>query len=163
MPRVFLLSPAHAGGKRAELLLREEATFPLATRLRGVQGIALGEAFSFMSGLYFRGKLAYARQFAQPPEGLAGALVITANRGLLPAETPVRPDDLRAREIRLAPDSHEKDVFGADQILVDVDAHAHVFIGGLACGLVVRSGFRHVGLGNGNLLGAKAKRRQANS
>ena len=96
MPRIFLLSPAHAGGKRAELLLREEATFPLATRLRGVQGIALGEAFSFMSGLYFRGKLAYARQFAQPPEGLAGALVITANRGLLPAETPVRPDDLRA-------------------------------------------------------------------
>jgi hypothetical protein len=96
MYRVFLLSPAHAGGKRAELLLRDGATFPLAARLRGVQGIALGEAFSFMSGLYFRGKLAYAQQFARPPEGLAGALVITANRGLLPAETPVRAEDLRA-------------------------------------------------------------------
>ena len=96
MHRVFLLSPANAGGKRAELLLREEATFPLAARLRGVQGIALGEAFSFMSGLYFRGKLAYARHFARPPAGAAGALVITANRGLLPADTSVRPDDLRA-------------------------------------------------------------------
>src|SRR5262245_57663620 len=96
MRRVFLLSPAHAGGKRAELLLREGAAFPLAARLRGEEGIALGEAFSFMSGLYFRGKLAYARQFGRPPEGLAGALVITANRGLLPADTPVRAEDLRA-------------------------------------------------------------------
>jgi hypothetical protein len=96
MTRVFFLSPAHAAGKRAELLLREQATFPLAARLREVQGIALGEAFSFMSGLYFRGKLAYAQQFARPPEGVAGALVITTNRGLLAADTPVRSEDLRA-------------------------------------------------------------------
>jgi hypothetical protein len=96
MHRVFLLSPANAGGKRAELLLRPAATFPLAVRLRETQGISLGEAFSFMSGLYFRGKLAYAEEFARPPEGGAGALVITANRGLLPAETPVRAEDLRA-------------------------------------------------------------------
>jgi hypothetical protein len=99
MTRVFLLSPAHAAGKRAELLLREQASFSLATRLRGETGIALGEAFSFMSGLYFRGKLAYARRFARPPAGAAdaaGALVITSNRGLLPADTPVRPEDLRA-------------------------------------------------------------------
>ena len=96
MTRVFLLSPAHAGGKRAELLLREQASFTLATRLRGETGIALGEAFSFMSGLYFRGKLAYARRFAGPAAGAAGALVITSNRGLLPADTPVGPEDLRA-------------------------------------------------------------------
>jgi hypothetical protein len=96
MTRVFLLSPAHAGGKRAELLLRQQASFALATRLRGESGIALGEAFSFMSGLYFRGKLAYARRFAQPPAGVDAALVITSNRGLLPADTPVRPEDLRA-------------------------------------------------------------------
>jgi hypothetical protein len=96
MTRVFLLSPAHAAGKRAALLLREQATFALATRLRGETGIALGEAFSFMSGLYFRGKLAYARRFAHPPGGLAGALVITSNRGLVPADTPVGPEDLRA-------------------------------------------------------------------
>jgi hypothetical protein len=96
MTRVFLLSPAHAAGKRAELLLREQASFALATRLRGETGIALGEAFSFMSGLYFRGKLAYARRFARPASGTAGALVITSNRGLLPADTPVGPGDLRA-------------------------------------------------------------------
>jgi hypothetical protein len=93
---VFLLSPAHSGGKRAELLLRPEAGFPLATRLRSAEGATLGEAFSFLSGLYFRGKLAYARQFARPPAGLPGAQVITTNRGLLDADTPVRVEDLRA-------------------------------------------------------------------
>ena len=95
-PRVFLLSPAHSGGKRAELLLREEARFPLAERLRGPGGASLGEAFSFLSGLYFRGKLTYARHFARPPVGLPGVQVITTNRGLLEADTPVGIADLRA-------------------------------------------------------------------
>jgi hypothetical protein len=94
--RVFLLSPAHLGGKRAMVLLREEAAFPLALRLREPGGVALGEAFSFLSGLYFRGKLAYAVRFARPPAGVAGAQVITANRGLVPADTPVSPAELRA-------------------------------------------------------------------
>jgi hypothetical protein len=95
-PRIFLLSPAHCGGKRAALLLREEAAFPLAERLRGPAGVALGEAFSFLSGLYFRGKLAYASRFARPPRGLSGAQVITANRGLVAAETRVGIEELRA-------------------------------------------------------------------
>ena len=95
-PRVFLLSPAHSGGKRAALLLREEAAFPLAVRLREPEGLALGEAFSFLSGLYFRGKLAYATRYARPPTGVGGAQVITANRGLVPAETRVSPAELRA-------------------------------------------------------------------
>ena len=30
-------------------------------------GAPMGDVFSFMSGLYFRGKLAYARAFATPP------------------------------------------------------------------------------------------------
>ena len=94
--RVFLLSPAHLGGKRAALLLREEAVFPLAVRLREPGGVALGEAFSFLSGLYFRGKLAYATRFAHPPAGVAGVQVITANRGLVAADTPVSPAELRA-------------------------------------------------------------------
>jgi hypothetical protein len=95
-PRIFLLSPAHCGGKRAALLLREEAAFPLAERLRQPEGVALGEAFSFLSGLYFRGKLAYASRFARPPRGLAGAQVITANRGLVAAGTRVGVEELRA-------------------------------------------------------------------
>ncbi|HYF40213.1 MAG TPA: hypothetical protein VD930_11025 [Gemmatimonadales bacterium] len=93
-PRIFLLSPAHCGGKRAAILLNERAGFPLAERLRSA-GITLGEAFSFLSGLYFRGKLTYAGRFARPPAGVPGVQVITTDRGLLPAHTPVRPTDLR--------------------------------------------------------------------
>ena len=94
--RVFLLSPAHCGGKRAALLLRDAAEFPLAVRLRSAEGISLGEAFSFLSGLYFRGKLAYASRFARPAAGASGVQVITANRGLLAADTRVGLEDLRA-------------------------------------------------------------------
>jgi hypothetical protein len=94
LPRIFLISPAHCGGKRAELLLNQRAEFELAGRLRSPAGVTLGEAFSFMSGLYFRGKLTYAVRFARAPDGIAGALVITTNRGLVPAETPIGPRDL---------------------------------------------------------------------
>jgi hypothetical protein len=92
---IFLLSPAHCGGKRAGYLLNDAASFPLALRLRET-GISVGEAFSFLSGLYFRGKLAYADRFAEPPEGESGVQVITTNRGLIPAETSIRLADLRA-------------------------------------------------------------------
>ena len=80
--RVFLLSPAHCGGERARLVLRERARFDLARRLRSREGASLGEVFSFFSGLYFRGKLAYARSFARPPAGQDGVLVITPCQGL---------------------------------------------------------------------------------
>src|ERR1700737_1079934 len=66
--RVFLLSPANVAGKRAKMLLNPEAHFDLARRLHADGGLPLGEAFAFMSGLYFRGKLAYARAFAQAPQ-----------------------------------------------------------------------------------------------
>ena len=93
--RLFLLSPAHCGGKRAELLLNSRASFPLAVRLRSSPGVALGEAFSFLSGLYFRGKLTYASHFARPPSGTPGVQVITTDRGLLAAETVITEEDLR--------------------------------------------------------------------
>jgi hypothetical protein len=93
--RIFLLSPAHLGGKRAELLLGGGGRFALAERLRQGQAVALGEAFSFLSGLYFRGKVTYASRFARPPAGVAGVQVITSNRGLLPADTPMTANDLR--------------------------------------------------------------------
>ncbi|HEY2588987.1 MAG TPA: hypothetical protein VGI81_24800 [Tepidisphaeraceae bacterium] len=94
--RVFLLSPAHCGGKRALMVFNERAQFDLAVRLRGPEGATIGEAFSFLSGLYFRGKLAYASAFATPPAGVSGELAITSNRGLLPVETRITLDDLRA-------------------------------------------------------------------
>jgi hypothetical protein len=92
-PRVFLLSPAHAGGRRAALLLRAGATFDLARRLQ-TTGIPLGEAFSFMSSLYFRGKLAYAETFANPPPGVASCFVITPRRGLVEPTAIVGREDL---------------------------------------------------------------------
>jgi hypothetical protein len=94
--RIFLLSPAHLGGKRAELLLGGRGRFDLAERLRQGAEVPLGEAFSFLSGLYFRGKVAYATRFAQAPAGIPGVHVITSNRGLLLIDAPVTADDLRA-------------------------------------------------------------------
>ena len=92
--RIFLLSPAHCGGERAKLLLRPEARFELAVRLRTPQGATIAEVFSFLSGLYFRGKIAYARRFARPPAGAEGQLVITTNRGLISADEHVTLKDL---------------------------------------------------------------------
>ena len=63
------------------------ASFDLAQRVRDSPGAPLGEVFSFLSGLYFRGKLTYARAFAQPPD--TGVLVITPTDGLRPADEPV--------------------------------------------------------------------------
>lgn len=83
--RIFLLSPAHCGGRRAQMLVSERAQFELAHRLR-THGATLAEIFTFLSGLYFRGKVAYARAFARPPSGRDGALVITTNRGLVPLD-----------------------------------------------------------------------------
>ncbi len=89
MNRLFLLSPANPGGERARILLREEAQFPLARQIRTRAGAPLGEVFTFLSGLYFRGKLAYARRFAAPPQGEQGIWIITSNAGLLAPEEPM--------------------------------------------------------------------------
>jgi len=93
--RVFLLSPADCSGKRARLLQNPDATHDLARRMLGPTGVELGEAFSFVSSLYFRGKLAYARAFARPPRGASGVYVITPCDGLRPPDSPLRADDLR--------------------------------------------------------------------
>jgi hypothetical protein len=90
--RVFVLSPASCSGERARLVIRTEADFPLARRLRGTEGAPIGEVFSFLSGLYFRGKLVYARTFGVP----RGVFVITPSRGLVSPEAPVTARDIRA-------------------------------------------------------------------
>jgi len=86
--RIFLLSPANATGIRAQDLLSSDSRSELAQRLRGT-GAPLQEVFSFMSTLYFRGKLAYARRFWNPPTGLPGILIITPSRGLMLPESTV--------------------------------------------------------------------------
>ncbi|PYN18626.1 MAG: hypothetical protein DMD76_29125, partial [Candidatus Rokuibacteriota bacterium] len=87
--RVFLLSPANCGGERAQLLFSPRATFDLALRLRTPGGAPLGEVMSFVSGLYFRGKLTYGTRFGVP-------LVITPHAGLRLPDEPVTLARLRA-------------------------------------------------------------------
>lgn len=73
------------------MMMNERAQFDLARRLRSDEPPTLGEVFTFLSGLYFRGKLAYAKAFATG----GAAFVITPNRGLLHVDHPVGLDDLR--------------------------------------------------------------------
>ena len=99
--RVFLLSPANCGGVRAQLVLSPRAEFALAREMRSDEGAALGDVFSFVSGLYFRGKLEYARRFANPPDPLdpvvaGGVLVITPNAGLRSADMRINVDAFKA-------------------------------------------------------------------
>ncbi len=95
MKRIFLLSPANCNGERARWVLRRGSRSALAVRLRSAEGAPLGDVFAFMSALYFRGKLAYARAFARPPMPGAGIFVITPTRGLVSCEAPIRLSTLR--------------------------------------------------------------------
>jgi hypothetical protein len=100
-PTVFLLSPATLQGQRARELAAPKAAFPTAQRFRSAEGLPIGEAFAFLSSLYFRGKIAYARRFAAPPAGWdldGGIFVIAPGVGLVPPEwtlTPERLEQLR--------------------------------------------------------------------
>lgn len=138
MPRVFLLSPAYAGGRRAQMILSERAQFELARRLRSETQPTLAEVFTFLSGLYFRGKIAYANAFAEP----ARVLVITPNRGLLRADFPIGVTELRAfAEVDIHEDDPryrrplERDIRKlAKQLPVDTEV---VLLGSIATGKYV--------------------------
>jgi hypothetical protein len=93
--RIFLLSPAFAGGRRAQMILSDKGQFDLAKRLRTGEGATVAEVFTFLSGLYFRGKIAYASAFACPANGHCGVFVITPTRGLIDPQTKIRLADLR--------------------------------------------------------------------
>lgn len=88
---LFLISPARSGGERAAQLARSQ-TAALGHALRA--GTApLGDVFAWLSALYFRGKLTYARRFAVPsPEGV---LVMAPGFGLCPPEVTLSADALR--------------------------------------------------------------------
>ena len=88
------MSPARIGGPRSNILLRPEAGFALAERLRERKA-TLGEVYAFISGLYFRGKMAYAQAFANPPEGVPPALVIVPGLGLISPDTLIDAEQLR--------------------------------------------------------------------
>ncbi len=94
MNRVFVLSPANCNGLRARWVLKKDSRSELAQRLRG-DGAPLGEVFSFLSALYFRGKLAYAQAYADPPSNCPGIMIITPTAGLVPHDTVIRVSTLR--------------------------------------------------------------------
>jgi hypothetical protein len=96
MGTVFLLSPARCDGRRAKMILSPKASFDLALRLQSTAGASIGETFAFLSGLYFRGKLAYAHAFGRRPDRTPSAFVITTDRGLMPTHAFVTRDDLLA-------------------------------------------------------------------
>lgn len=87
VPPVFLLSPAFCGGRRASILLNPHSEAATAREFRE-GGLSLGRAFAFMSGLYFRGKLAYAERFGD-------VHVITPTRGLQSPSLPLTIELLR--------------------------------------------------------------------
>ena len=93
--RIFLLSPAKAGGRRYSILTSDKANFELALKFRAGSA-TLGEIYSFISGLYFRGKMAYAGAFGAIPGQSSNALVIVPGLGLLPPETVFSLEQLRA-------------------------------------------------------------------
>ena len=95
MNQVFLLSPARCDGRRAKVLLSPNASFELAERVR-TGGAPIGDVFAFLSGLYFRGKLAYARRFGRRAHSAEASFVITTDRGLVSLETHVTAADLEA-------------------------------------------------------------------
>ena len=74
--------------------MSERSSFPLARQLRD-RGASLGAIFSFMSSLYFRGKLSYARTFANPPLNLPGTLVVTPGSGLRSPDEILTIDELK--------------------------------------------------------------------
>lgn len=94
--RLFLLSPASLNGLRAKQLMSPRARFDLAQRYRNGEA-PIADAFAFMSALYFRGKIAYARRFAVPHPGVGGEgiFVITTGFGLVPPDWILNEERIR--------------------------------------------------------------------
>ncbi len=101
--QVFLLSPASLSGARARQLASRRARFATAERFRSPEGVPLGEAYSFLSALYFRGKITYAQFFARPPAALAGqgVWIIAPGFGLVPPDWALTVE--RWRRLRRTP------------------------------------------------------------
>ena len=134
--KVFLLSPASLTGARAGQLLAARSRFALARRLRA-EGLTLEEAFCFLSSLYFRGKLAYARRFRTDEK--APIFVIAPGQGLMPPETPCTIDSMRrlrrvrvstaCRPYRQALDAHARELAAR----LDEDSQV-ILLGSIASG-----------------------------
>jgi hypothetical protein len=143
-PKIFLLSPANTSGLRAKQLTSPRAQFPTALRYRSEEGVMIGEAFAFMSALYFRGKIGYALHFADTSTALGGfgVYVIAPGFGLVPPDwklTPERmktmsrtPVDVKVRAYRKPLETEAKAIAGQ----LDEDAQV-ILLGSVATGKYV--------------------------
>lgn len=146
--RLFLLSPASLNGLRAAQLMSPRAKFDLAVRYRSEAGVEIGDAFAFMSALYFRGKIAYARRFAVPSPSIGGdgIFVITPGYGLVPPDwriTEERMKRMRKIDVDVATRSYVKPLrehatLVAKALELDGDPDAQVvLLGSVATGKYV--------------------------
>jgi hypothetical protein len=93
MSTLFLLSPARCSGRRADLLVSSRSS-AMGEQLRS-NAAPVGDVFTWLSALYFRGKLTYAQTFATPPTNLPGSLVMVPGAGLRPPDSRISAEDLR--------------------------------------------------------------------
>lgn len=127
--RTFLISPASLHGVRGRRLLAPDANGAWSRRLGG--GAPIGELFTAVSSLYFRGKLAYALRFG----GAGGTLVIAPGVGLVAPEWRLdREAALRMAEIRVrsSEDAYRRPLERAVRRLLEEADGDFVFLGSLA-------------------------------
>jgi hypothetical protein len=142
--RLFLLSPASLNGLRAKQLTSPRAKFALAQRYRSPEGVEIGDAFAFISALYFRGKIAYARRFAVPSPAIGGdgIFVITPGYGLVSPDwriTEERMKRMRKIDVDVATRSYVKPLREHARVLDSVLAPDDevVLLGSVATGKYV--------------------------
>jgi hypothetical protein len=142
-PTIFLLSPANMGGTRAKQISSPRAKFAAAVALRSQAGVAIEEAYAFMSALYFRGKIAYAQKFAAPPSSLEhGVFIIAPGFGLVTPgwsldmtrfkKIKTIDVDLRSRAYRKPLETHAREL--AEKLPLDARV---VLLGSIATGKYV--------------------------
>ncbi len=156
MTRIFLLSPATCSGPRARMLISPRTQFDLAVRLRSPEGAPLADVFAFLSGLYFRGKIAYAQTFARPPRRLrrdyisangtrsnfGGVFVITPSRGLQLADYPLTAgvlDEFGRVQINTANDAYRRPFDASARLIAQLAGKRAevVLLGSIATGKYV--------------------------
>jgi len=135
---VFLLSPANVSGLRAKQLTSPRATFEAAQLYQSPDGVPIAVAFAFMSALYFRGKIAYALQFAAPEN----IFVIAPGFGLVPPDwriTPERMKVLSRTEVDVRKKSYRRPLErDAKQLAADLPKKSNVvLLGSVASGKYV--------------------------
>lgn len=88
MSKIFLLSPANTSGIRAKQFMSSRSNSDVVRMYRSPEGVPIALAYTYMSSLYFRGKIGYALHFADPPAGVdgTGIYVIAPGFGLVPPE-----------------------------------------------------------------------------